>query len=179
MNVRQCTQCSEVLPLAFFYKDKSGKEGHRANCKSCSDENRKKYPQTRNDRLRNWDRNRYQNGRKQDPRHRASILNCGARKRSTERDLEYDLDIDWVHEKLLKGVCEVSGIPFKFDYEYTPGGYGVGRAFAPSLDRVDPMKGYTKDNVKVVVWCYNACKGVASHNEVLILAKALVAANDN
>ena len=101
------------------------------------------------------------------------ILNNGAKRRAKKLGIEYDLDIDWVHQKLLIGTCEASGLPFQYNYEYVEHGYGVQKSFSPSLDRINPAKGYTKDNVQVVVWCYNAAKGCGLHEDVLQLAEAL------
>lgn len=100
------------------------------------------------------------------PRTRASLLLGNARKRAEKLKLEFDLDLEWTAERLEKGVCEASGLPFVM----TNGRH----AFAPSLDRINPKRGYTKDNTQVVVWAYNAAKGIASHDEVMTLARALV-----
>ena len=99
------------------------------------------------------------------PRIRASTLVSGAKKRAEKAGLAFELDLDWVAERLNHGYCEVSGIPFNLVTGRDP--------FAPSLDRTDPTKGYTKDNVKVVVWCYNSAKGIGSHEDVMKLAEAL------
>lgn len=101
------------------------------------------------------------------PRIRASRLLSGAKKRSIQLGLEFDLDLEWIAERIERGFCEVTGLPFDLI---------TGRSsFAPSLDRINPSKGYTKDNVKVVAWAYNAAKGAGTHDDVLRLAQALVA----
>lgn len=104
------------------------------------------------------------------PEGRGDRLFHGAKKRSRTNNIEFTLEREWVIEKVKSRFCEVTGLPF----ELTTGR----NSFAPSLDRTDPTKGYTPENVKVVVWCYNTAKGVGTHDDVLILAKAL-AANDN
>ena len=109
------------------------------------------------------------------PMFRAQVLFASARTAATKRNLLIDITRDWVKEKLCVGVCEVTGLPFVFESRNT-GRWGAGsqQPFAPSLDRTDPTKGYTKDNVKVVVWIYNRAKQDSSHEEVLMLARALV-----
>ena len=99
------------------------------------------------------------------PRIRASGLLSGAKKRAQKAGLEFSLDLDWVAERVGRGVCEASGLPFNLVTGRDP--------FAPSLDRIDPTKGYIKDNVQVVVWCYNSAKGIGTHQDVMKLAKAL------
>ncbi|QDB71031.1 hypothetical protein bb8_p56 [Bordetella phage vB_BbrP_BB8] len=104
------------------------------------------------------------------PDGRGDRLFHGAKKRAATSGIEFSLEREWVIEKVKSGVCEVTGLPFELS---------SGRSlFAPSLDRTDPTKGYTPDNVKVVVWSYNAAKATGTHEEVLVLAHALVA-NDN
>lgn len=104
------------------------------------------------------------------PTGRGSRLFEGAKKRAREHGMEFTLTKEWVVEKVKSGICEVTGLPF----ELTEGR----NAFAPSLDKRDPNLGYTPENVDVVVWCYNTAKGVGSYDDVLKLAKAIVA-NDN
>ena len=173
--MKTCTQCNTQKDISDFYKDARGKDGIRANCKKCMDESRKKYPQNRDEEnYKAWDNKRYQEQRKLDPRFRAMILTNGARARSKKKGIVFDLDLDWVHDKIAKGFCEATGAAFEMETVYLPNGYGQQRAFSPSLDRTDPHKGYTKDNVKVVCWCYNAAKGVGTHEEVVRMARGLL-----
>lgn len=44
----------------------------------------------------------------------------------------------------------------------------------PSLDKIDPSGGYTKSNVQVVCWWYNASKQQFTDAEVLTLCEAVV-----
>jgi hypothetical protein len=99
---------------------------------------------------------------------RASQLWSSARKAARRKGLPFSITRKWIEEKLC-GWCEVSGI--SFDMETKP--YGT-NPFSPSLDRTDSIKGYTPDNVKLVVWMYNAAKSANQHGDVMKLAKALV-----
>jgi hypothetical protein len=101
------------------------------------------------------------------PRSRSTYMLCTARRRALEKGLAFDLTHEWIYERVAKGVCEVTGIPFVLT------GEGKNRPWSPSLDRIDPSQGYTRDNVQVVCWMYNAAKGVAGHEDVLKLAEAL------
>lgn len=47
-------------------------------------------------------------------------------------------------------------------------------AYAPSLDRVDPKKGYTMDNVKVVVDNFNKLKSSNTIADAYIIARNFV-----
>ena len=108
------------------------------------------------------------------PRGRAQYLRNNARRRALQRDVPFTLQTDWVEEKLLRGVCEITGIPFRFT---NGNGMGVQGFYSPSLDRTVPEKGYTPENVRVVLWGYNACKSSATHADVLVLVEALCTQN--
>lgn len=78
---------------------------------------------------------------------------------------EHSITTSWIEEKLKIGVCEVTNLPFIFE-SHSP--------FTPSLDRKDSSKGYTPENTQVVVWIYNTAKNKFTHNDVLVLAQALL-----
>lgn len=86
-----------------------------------------------------------------------------------------DITKSWVRERLLKGVCERSGIKFNFSIFK-----GIGRVdpFIPSLDRIDSSKGYSQSNCQVVVWIYNRAKGDGTDADVLFLAEQMVKYNN-
>lgn len=52
-------------------------------------------------------------------------------------------------------------------------GCGQMPPWSPSLDRIDPLQGYTPENCRLVVWMYNAAKHISSDANVLRLAQAL------
>ncbi len=87
---------------------------------------------------------------------RASKLYSSAKLRAKHHNLEFDLTVDWILEKIKKGYCEKTDL--KFTLEPPRKGY-FHNPYAPSLDRRDHTKGYTKDNVDVVIWAYNQAKG--------------------
>lgn len=43
MTCKACIECGSVKALSEFYKDKSGKDGHRNNCKACHKAGRAAY----------------------------------------------------------------------------------------------------------------------------------------
>lgn len=117
-----------------------------------------------------WNKENYKK-----PKRRAYALFQSARQASKKRNLEFDLTVDWIEQKLIYGMCEISHLKFDFNSKDT-GNWGAGsqNPFGPSLDRTDPNKGYTKENVKVVVWIYNVGKQNNTHGDMLKLAKALM-----
>lgn len=83
--------------------------------------------------------------RQADPRRN---LLSGARQRAKARGLEFDLVLDDV---VIPAYCPILGIPISY-------GDGTPHAGSPSLDRFNPDRGYTKDNVRVISHKANACK---------------------
>lgn len=165
--VKTCYSCKQDKTLDNFYKDKNRPDGLAPACKHCMQDYARKRRASGQERQvqREWRKAQRQNP---DGRYRAGRLIQEAKKRA-----ECTITLDWLSTKIASGVCEVTGLPLDL------GGHGApARPFAPSIDRVDPTKGYTPDNVKVVVWIYNRAKGVHTHEDVMILAKALIA-NDN
>jgi hypothetical protein len=77
------------------------------------------------------------------------------KQRSIKRGWDFDVDVNFIRELFAKqeGKCALTKIPFNFNhvknkkYERDP--------FCMSLDRVNPNKGYTKDNVRLVCMIVN------------------------
>lgn len=77
-----------------------------------------------------------------------------AKLKCTKNSIPFDLDSVWAIEKLTHQNfrCELSGKNFTPDNTST----SFMRPFIPSLDRIDPRKGYTKNNVRIVTFAMNA-----------------------
>lgn len=105
------------------------------------------------------------------PRGRAGLLIFFAAKRASDAGREFNLTKENVAQRIEKGYCEVTGLPFDMD----PGPRKHhSNPWAPSLDRKDSSKGYTPDNVQVVVAAYNYAKSEWSEEVLLRLARAIV-----
>lgn len=102
---------------------------------------------------------------------RAAQLQSNARRRAEGKGVPFDLDRLDLIERIAAGRCEVTGTPFDMT---TNGGLNP---WSPSLDRKDNSKGYTPDNVQVVVSAYNIAKGPWGDDVLLRLARAIVDAN--
>lgn len=97
---------------------------------------------------------------------RAFALVAMSKKRAKGKKLAFDLDdhILSIQRRVDAGVCEITGYPF----DLTPG-----RKFnGPSIDRIDPSRGYTYDNIRVVLnlvnlalnsWGEDALREVMTH----------------
>ena len=149
--MKVCTLCKEEKPRAEFYSRNKKLNHVTTQCKICIKEERRKK-----------DRG--------DPRVRAARLHHSAKRRAEEKGIEYSLTTDFIHNAILGGKCQVTGLSFGLgDVAQKTGN----RPWAPSLDRTDPTLGYTEDNVKVVCWIYNGAKGIGTHEDVMKLVEAL------
>lgn len=103
-------------------------------------------------------------------RHPESRLLANARHRAAERGWECNLTGPWIAERIAKGFCEVTGLPF----DVSRGSPKSQNPFRPSIDRKDISLGYTQSNCQVVIWAYNSAKATWDHDIVMLMAKALV-----
>jgi hypothetical protein len=84
-----------------------------------------------------------------------AIRSClkGALSRSRQREVPFNLTEDWALETLERQRfrCALTKIPFygKHDSKSSRNPY------VPSFDRIDPTKGYTTDNVRIVLFAVN------------------------
>jgi hypothetical protein len=110
-------------------------------------------------------------------RGRAGVLCRSAKRTAKLCGLEFNLTPTWIREKLEKGHCEVTGLPFDLtNRNMGVKGPGNIQKYAPSLDRKDRTKGYTMENVQLVVWMYNVGKSTYTHEELIEFAHILLAA---
>ena len=92
---------------------------------------------------------------------RCKELATGARNRSRHKSVPYDIDGDYVlglWEK-QKGLCAITSQPFNLSYSDELQ-KGWSKKDAPSLDRIKPELGYTRGNVRLVLFQVNCAMGV-------------------
>lgn len=94
---------------------------------------------------------------------RKSDMIRNAKLRAQKHGLEFDItyhDIEWPER------CPVLGVVL--DYGYKPGGRQS--PFSPSIDRIDPHKGYVPGNVVVMSAKANRIKSNAESYEIRLVA---------
>lgn len=111
--------------------------------------------------------------RRGDPERRAKSMCSWTRVRARAMGLDFDLTPEFLAEKMIAGSCEATGIPF----DLTDGVQGKKKVhhYAPSIDRIDPSRGYTMSNVRLVVYIYNLVKSEYSDATVLEFARQVLA----
>jgi hypothetical protein len=90
-----------------------------------------------------------------------------ARYRAKQKGLPYALDENAIQGAIDAGVCELTRIPFDLEHGKTWN--------SPSLDRIDSSKGYTPDNVRVVLYCLNVMANIWGENKIIEIADAIMA----
>ena len=100
---------------------------------------------------------------------RSARLTRDARYRARRRGLPFDLDKDWIAERLQSNSCALSGLPFDLRLD------AASRIYSPSVDRVVPELGYVKSNCRLVLNALNSLRGLMTDAALVALAAALVA----
>lgn len=121
------------------------------------------YVRTHPEQVRSY-RDKYHARARVDSPWRYSVM--AAKARAKKLGLACDIDAAW-GEAQWTGVCALSGLPLEFDNRRHP--------LTPSIDRIDPRLGYTKNNCRFIAWAVNAMKGSHSDEWVLKIAAAIVA----
>lgn len=117
-------------------------------------------PEVRNETSKRWDA--------ENPAKRL-LLACKAR--AKQRGHECTITVEDLRAMLAPMTCAVTGL--QLTYEKTS--ESKTRPFAPSIDRIDNSSGYVLGNVRVVCCLYNLMRADHKDEDVLIVAKALVA----
>lgn len=165
-----CNKCEVEKELSEFHKRKKSRDGFSHTCKECvNSKNRErhkehKYQQGRRDRYsRNRDDQDFILKSKERSRKHynsiegraASLLKTTKRISSKFDYVDDPVDLNFIIDKLMIGKCEVTGIDFCYDNKFETSK----NPLSPSIDRIDSRIGYSKDNVRIVLWQYNLMKG--------------------
>lgn len=164
-----CTKCLIEKPKEEFYKRDA--RSRRASCKSCDNRGHKEWvaknPEASRKIKEKWDANNkdkrkqsYVNYRRRFPER---ILLRSAKNRAQKYGLDFNLE---EKDITIPIHCPVFGFPLVMHE-----GRNGGRFNSPSLDRIDPEKGYVKGNIQIISYKANAMKSNASKEELLKFAE--------
>lgn len=150
-----CPKCKEHKQPEEFYPDKSKKSGLSSYCKDC---------------MKAKARNQSYNKKSAD-RYRSCIsghlrrITNNARFRAKRDNLVFNIDYHFLLNLWHKqqGKCALSNDPMVVKI-----GSGSGKAtLSPSIDRIDPSEGYTRDNVQLLSVESNRHKSDKTNKEIL------------
>lgn len=104
--------------------------------------------------------------RRTTPEGRAKVLLTGANRRG-----KANITWEWIAEKINKGHCELTGLPF----DLSPSEDTYQNPYAPSLDRIDAKNRlYSFTNTRVVLAAVNAALGEHGQQKMLPILEAMV-----
>lgn len=174
-----CIKCNKTLDFSNFHKKANSKTGYRSECKQCRKEYDLKRYEENKEEVKSKAREYYEKT-KLDPEiqekkkiyrvqyyknkcnneyERYILARC--KKRALKNNLEFNLEISDI---VIPDTCPVLGIPLIK-------GQGKVTKNSPSVDRIDPNKGYTKDNIQVISQLANAMKSNASPEDLIKFAE--------
>jgi len=153
-----CKDCRRKISLSAYHKRVSTAEG------------REKYNQSQRERnylphVKKYKKKTHHKFRANHPvSYYANTLCSASRGNARRKSIPHELTTAWIKRKLVTGVCEATGIPLLL--RTSSSGQWSTHPQAPSLDRRDSNKGYTKDNCQIVCHWYNLAKGAWGEEQV-------------
>ena len=102
----------------------------------------------------------------------ASAKYCDSKRSAKRRNIPFELSKDEFVELVLssRGRCALTGIQFDF----TPTETSRYRPWAPSVDRINHLEGYTLDNCRVVCVIVNNALNQFSVDDLKRMAEGLL-----
>jgi hypothetical protein len=161
-STKCCNKCKHYLPFSNFSLNNAKADRLSIYCKKCDKEMQEKKRNNSPEKQLEYGR-KYQAKRREDFNYRLKMLINASKQRATQKGIEHNLTLDELISIYPKdGKCPVFGTPLEF------GTVGF-RDNSPSIDKIDPKKGYTLDNVQVLSWRANRLKVDASIEELELL----------
>lgn len=165
----------ELVPVENFGRDKSQSDGIAITCKECNNRYHRERRKVKElcDKQKEHSKTYYQKNKQSyierkrkstntERGYRVKML-AQARCRARDANVVFDLSLE---DLTIPNCCPVLGIPLKFNITGNRNKGKGGKDSSPSLDRIDPNKGYTKDNIVIVSWRANRLKSDATQNEL-------------
>lgn len=194
--MQTCSKCKTTKDYSEFHKDSRTPSGYTRQCKECrnafarakpaTEEQKQKHRQRENERRGNTkprkcvqcgvEFQRPKNGHNVRcpacyPKYRKALASLKTiESRSRKKGTPCDLTIEWLLER-YELPCPKTGVTYVMD---GTGGYGERSPYCPSIDKIDPQKGYTQDNCQMVCWFYNCAKQQFTDEEVVELCRLVV-----
>lgn len=185
---RKCKICLEVKYLDKFHSQGKGRYKHI--CKECDNilnkekrlEYNRKYRLKHPEKKKEWQQNSNKKRKEKiqsDPLYHDRVKylkrESGYKNKVTtmynnakKRALKYNVPFEIAKEDIIiPNRCPILDIPFII-------GRGKDYLYTPTLDRIEPEKGYTKDNIAVISMLANSMKNSASKEELITFSKNII-----
>ncbi len=150
--IKTCNFCKTILTAnnSFYYNNNPKLICHRCNKERCSLRRMK----SSKDDLRKF---------------RLLTLLSSSKRRAKEKKFEFNLDFEWL-DKNTPELCPIFKTKLIFSILQINKKRIGANLFAPSIDRVDNSKGYTKENCIIVSFKANTIKNMATIDELCQVA---------
>ena len=141
------------------YKDKEkSKKYHREYNRSYMKKSREENPELFKARDKNWRTN-----------NRLQSLIFSTKQTAKKKGIDHDIDIS---DLVKVQICPLTGV----EIDWSVSGRHL---LNPSIDRIDPSKGYVKGNVEIMSCLGNSMKNAATKEQLLHFAKEILKRYDN
>lgn len=167
---KQCSCCNQVLPVEMFHKAKERRDGLKSQCKVCRSRHCAAY-------LANGGKEKQRAYKKANPIATITAKLVGqARSRAKEKNLPFDIDLDYIRAMAGENAqfashCPILGIPLEWSCRRS--NKSIPLPGSPSLDRIVPERGYVKGNIWIISHRANTIKNNATHDELKLVAKVV------
>lgn len=151
LTKKRCSKCGVVKSIDQFHKDNS-RNGTQRYCKKCSVNLRA-----------------VQDKSNPVQKQTCRMLN-GARSRAKQKNILFNLDLDFLRS-IVVSHCPILGVELAWSTNRLNGNRALPNS--PSLDRIDPARGYVKDNVWIISHKANCIKSNATHEELKLVTEAV------
>lgn len=180
--MKKCSKCGMQKPAAMFGPERRSADKLRYSCKECDRKIRKEYHaknrEKRNAKARELRAKNPEIDRQYQRRYRDKFvwrrIMQHARKRAAKFGWKFDLDrnLKEFKHRVSQMTCELTGVTL-----VTGAGAGSqGKRLwnTASLDRIDPRKGYTIKNVRIVCWAVNCAMGTWGKDVLIDISRRLL-----
>lgn len=159
--MKRCYRCHQDKSTSEYYKCSKRKDGFSNECKQCASK-RSKEAYTEEKKAINYAR--AQQWKQDNPKSLwVSYAVERAKRRAKEKNLPYDLSNKKIFS-IVPDACPVFGTPFVF------AGNVSASDSSPSIDRIDPKKGYVLENIAIISVKANLIKNAYSAAELMQVA---------
>jgi hypothetical protein len=149
---KRCSKCGIIKSTDQFFKNKTRSDGLSTYCKVCDHKRNVKYGQSNPVMVQTGEMLRK------------------ARRRAQEKGLAFDIDASYLRS-VVPSHCPILGVELAWSTRRLNGDTTLPNS--PSLDRIDPTKGYVKGNVWIVSARANRIKNDATHEELKLVTEAV------
>jgi len=157
-----CNRCKTYLPFSLFSRNSANNDKLSSHCKDCDKKGQDKIKAKNYTKRLQQDR-QYRAVKHQTFDYRLKALLNASKQRASIKNIEHSITVEDLKDIYPKdGCCPVFG----FKLEFGNAGF---RDHSPSIDKIDPSKGYTKDNIQILSWRANRLKADSTVEELEML----------